>query len=85
MTSKLTDARRSLVRAKQAAQERLQQLDAERRETRASIKSLDAALKALNKSKGQRSNTSTGPQNPPSDGPVDRLPPDDAPPSLDSR
>ena len=54
MTGKLTEAQRSLVRARQAAQERLEQIDAERREIRASIRSLNAALKALTKTKRQR-------------------------------
>jgi chromosome segregation ATPase len=47
MANKLTDAHRSLVRAKEAAKKRLEELDDERREIRASIKSLEAALKAL--------------------------------------
>lgn len=85
MTSKLTDARRSLVRAKQAAQERLQQIDAERREMRASIKSLDAALKALDKSKGQRRNTSTASQSRPDDEAADPSHSDDTPSSPDSQ
>lgn len=50
MSYKLADARRSLVRAQEAAKKRLADLDAERREIKASIKSLDAALKALEKS-----------------------------------
>ncbi|MEZ6121264.1 MAG: hypothetical protein R3C28_32505 [Pirellulaceae bacterium] len=58
MTGKLTEAQRSLVRARQAAQERLEQIDNERREIRASIKSLNAALKALTKPKRQRRQTS---------------------------
>lgn len=45
--TKITDARRSLVRAKEAAQERMLQIEEERREIKVSIKSLDAALKAL--------------------------------------
>lgn len=47
MTNKLTDARRSLERAKESAQARLLQLEEERREIKASLKSLDAALRAL--------------------------------------
>lgn len=47
MTNKLNDARKSLVRAKQAAEARLVELDSERRETKASIRSLDAAIRAL--------------------------------------
>ena len=45
--AKLSDARRSLLRAKESAKKRLQQLDAERREIKSSLKSLDLALKAL--------------------------------------
>jgi len=47
MTNKLNDARRSLVRAKEAAETRLIELENERRETKASIKSLETAIKAL--------------------------------------
>ena len=47
MSSKLTDARRSLVRAKESAEARLKQLDEERLDIRSSIKSLDAAIKAV--------------------------------------
>ena len=47
MSNKLNDARRSLSRAKKAAETRLVELETERRETRASIKSLDAAIRAL--------------------------------------
>ena len=50
MANKLADARQSLLRAREAAQKRLQELDRERRETKASLKSLDAALAALDKS-----------------------------------
>ena len=50
MANKLADARRSLIRAKESAQERLQELENERREIRASLKSLDAALRALGRS-----------------------------------
>ena len=45
--AKLNDARRSLLRAKESAKKRLQQLDEERREIKSSLKSLDLALKAL--------------------------------------
>ena len=51
MAHKLDDARRSLVRAKKAAQARLEQLGAERQEIKTSMKSLDAALRALGVSK----------------------------------
>ena len=54
MASKLTDAHRSLVRAKEAAKKRLEELDDERREIRASLKSLEAALKALGRSNRRR-------------------------------
>ena len=47
MANKLADARRSLIRAQEAAQKRLKEIENERREIRASLKSLDAALKAL--------------------------------------
>lgn len=47
MAGKLNDARRSLQRAKDAAQSRLKELDTERRELRASIKQVNAALRAL--------------------------------------
>jgi chromosome segregation ATPase len=47
MANKLADARRSLTRAQESAKKRLEELDNERREIRASLKSLDAALKAL--------------------------------------
>ena len=45
--AKLSDARRSLQRARESAQERLNQLEDERRELKSSMKSLAAALKAL--------------------------------------
>ncbi len=47
MAHKLNDARRSLVRAKEAAEARLLEIEHERREIKASLKSLDAAMKAL--------------------------------------
>ena len=50
MANNLADAHRSLVRAHESAKKRLADLDAERREVKTSIKSLDAALKALEKS-----------------------------------
>ena len=52
--AKLNDARRSLQRAKESANKRLQELDEERREIRASLKSLDAALRALGSSDGKK-------------------------------
>jgi len=47
MSSQLSDAVRSLQRAKDAAVKRLTEIDRERRELRRSLKSLDSALKAL--------------------------------------
>lgn len=55
MANKLADARRSLIRAQESAKKRLEELDNERREIRASLKSLDAALKALGTSNRGRS------------------------------
>ena len=55
MAHKLNDARRSLVRAKEAAEARLQEIEDERREIKASLKSLDAAMKALNGPSGRTS------------------------------
>lgn len=49
MANKLSDAKQSLIRAQNAAQVRLEELDAERREIKASIRSLAAALKVLDK------------------------------------
>ncbi len=51
MANTMADARRSLVRAREAAEKRIFELDVERREIKASLKSLDAALKALERSK----------------------------------
>ncbi len=47
MANKVADARRSLIRAQKSAKKRLAELENEIRETKASIKSLDAAMKAL--------------------------------------
>ena len=54
--TKLVDAQRSLKKAKQAALERLQQIEEERQEIKSTVKSLDAALRALqgNKPKSKR-------------------------------
>lgn len=41
------DPRQSLLAAKETAKRRLEQLEVERREIKSSLKSLDAALKAL--------------------------------------
>lgn len=49
MANNLNDARKSLLKAKESAQARLEQIENERKEIKASIKSLDSALKALNK------------------------------------
>ena len=54
MANKLADARRSLVRAQESAKKRLEDLEDERREIKASLKSVDAALKALEKSSCRR-------------------------------
>lgn len=59
--AKLNDARRSLERAKESAVGRLEQLEDERNEIKASLKSLDAALRALkgNSAKTKRKLVST--------------------------
>jgi hypothetical protein len=49
MSKIVDDAFRSLERAKEAAQHRLQELDAERDELKASLKSLNGALNAFSK------------------------------------
>ncbi len=49
MDQSLNHARRSLLRAQEAARQRLAALDQERRELKASLKSLEAALKAIDK------------------------------------
>jgi hypothetical protein len=59
MANKLTDARRSLIRAQEAAQKRLEEIERERREIKASLKSLDAALKALGVSGGRSASNRT--------------------------
>lgn len=58
MANNLNDARRSLERAKELAKKRLLELDAERREIKSSLKSLDAALKVLARSSGSTSKDS---------------------------
>ena len=52
--AKLNDARRALQRAKDSAKKRLEQIDHERRELKASLKSLDAAMRALEGPRGSR-------------------------------
>ena len=47
MSAKFTDAVRSLERARESAKRRLDELDQERTDIKASLKSLDAALKTL--------------------------------------
>lgn len=47
MSAKLTDAVRALERAKESAQLRLEEIDRERMELKASIRSLEAALNKL--------------------------------------
>ena len=49
--AKLNDARRSLERARESALERLRQIEEERCEIKSSVKSLNAALKALKATK----------------------------------
>ena len=49
MANKLANARRSLIRAQESARKRLAELENERREIKASLTSLNAALKALGK------------------------------------
>ena len=61
MANKIADARRSLLRAKESAEQRLAEIDKERREIRASLKSLDAAMKAL----GGSYKTQAGDKRPP--------------------
>ena len=53
MANKLADARRSLIRAQESAKKRLEELENERRQIKASLKSLGAALKALSRSDGK--------------------------------
>ena len=62
--AKLADARRSLEKAKRSALERLQQIEDERNEVKSSLKSLDAALRALqgNSTKKKRKPKSTDEQ-----------------------
>ena len=55
MANKLADARRSLIRAQESAKKRLEVLENESREIKASLKSLDAALKALGRPNRTRS------------------------------
>ena len=54
MAKKLQEAQRSLLRAKEAAEQRLVEIEDERKELRSSIKSLDAALKAISRPTGRR-------------------------------
>ena len=60
MANSLNDARRSLERAKELANKRLLELDNERREIKSSLKSLDAALKVLDRSPAPKSTGSVG-------------------------
>ena len=55
MTNQLTDAVRSLLRTKEKAETRLEEIDKERREIKASLKSLDSALRALGHEQGSQS------------------------------
>ncbi len=52
MANNLTDARRSLTRAKESANKRLEELEIERQEVKVAIKSLNAALKVLARTSG---------------------------------
>ena len=54
MADKLADAHRSLIRATEAAKKRLEELGDERREIKASLRSLEADLKALGRSNRRR-------------------------------
>ena len=65
MANKLPDAKQALIRAKDAAQVRLEELDAERREIKASIRSLTAALKALSKPSRQEPSKPAADSQPP--------------------
>lgn len=67
MANKIADARRSLIRAKEAAEQRLVEIDEERREIRASLKSLDAAIKALGRSNKAQSINKRPPAEPSQD------------------
>ncbi len=58
MPKNLNEARRSLERAKESAQKRLLELENERRDIKASVKSLDAALRALSRSDQRQSTDS---------------------------
>ena len=49
--NKLDDARRSLQRAKEATNRRLREIESERNELKATLKSLDAAIRALGRPK----------------------------------
>ena len=60
MANNLNDARRSLERAKELANKRLLALDIERHEIKSSLKSLDAALKVLDRSPAPKSTGTEG-------------------------
>ncbi len=62
MADKLTDARRSLIRAQESARKRLEELDHERSEIRDSLKSLAAALKALGRPVRGRAKSTAPPE-----------------------
>ena len=59
MSKNIEEARRSLEKAKQAAEAKIAKLDEDRRGLKLSIKSLDAALRALTK-RGKKQNPSVG-------------------------
>ena len=46
-TKVISESLRSLLKAKESAEQRLRELDAERKELRASLKSLSSAIRAL--------------------------------------
>jgi hypothetical protein len=64
MANRIADARRSLIRAREAAEQRLVEIENERREIRASMKSLDAALKALGRSNELQDSAKRAPAKP---------------------
>ena len=72
MANKLADARQSPPRAQESTLRRLEELEGERREIKASLKSLAAALKALEKSKRKHATDQTARDDEPCDeAPID--------------
>lgn len=74
MANKLSDAKQSLIRAQDAAHTRLEELDAERREIKASIRSLAAALKVLDRPSRREPNKQTADSAPVRPEPTSREP-----------